>query len=427
MSDSEFAVGKRLLVLGGTSASLEIVQEAHKMGVYVIVADDQQTGAAKEIADESVVVSTTDIEKLSKLIKEKKIDGVFCGPSEFNIINTMNLCMAAGLPFYATKEQWDICSNKARFKELCRQYKVPCVLEFNINDLSEDIDFPVILKPVDGCSSKGITVCHSRDELDSAYKFALEYSNSKEALIEKYIENRGEGFSVRYIVDEGDLYLSLMGDRYVTDPYDNTALTTNLVIYPSRYTKKYQEEIDANVKKMFQSIGLKNGVLFMQALPEKGNIYFHEMGLRLSGGLTYVITEAANNINDVQMMIRYAVGGKMCTDEEKRRIDPLLHGKTAVLFSVPIKPGTIGVFDGADQIQKEIEVSSYTQYYYPQDTIPDSYVGTTSQFCCRFKFFADSREDAAKKIHYIQDMLNIRDINGEDMIYRYFDTERIFA
>ena len=62
--------GKRLLVLGGTSASLDIVKNAKEMGVYTIVTDDQTSGVAKAIADETAMVSTTDMEGLCRLVKK---------------------------------------------------------------------------------------------------------------------------------------------------------------------------------------------------------------------------------------------------------------------------------------------------------------------------------------------------------------------
>ena len=83
--------GKKLLVLGGTYASYDVVKNAREMGVHTIVADYYEHGMAKGIADETVLISTTDIEGLSKFIRAKGIDGVFCGPSEFNIRNMIRL------------------------------------------------------------------------------------------------------------------------------------------------------------------------------------------------------------------------------------------------------------------------------------------------------------------------------------------------
>ena len=76
----------------------------------------------KRKADESYQISTTDIESLTKLVEKKHVDGIFCGPSEFNIVNTMNLCESVNLPFYISREQWDLCSNKLSFKKIMQRF-----------------------------------------------------------------------------------------------------------------------------------------------------------------------------------------------------------------------------------------------------------------------------------------------------------------
>ncbi len=421
---------KKLLILGGTAASLDVVKIAKRIGVITIVTDDQTGGAAKEIADETAWVSTTDMEGLLKLITEKKINGVICGPSEFNIINTMNICSLAKLPFYATREQWDICSDKGSFKNLCRQNDVPCVPEYRLDDgfLKEDlekIEYPVIVKPTDGCSSKGITVCYAEDELKSAYQTALGFSRCGKIIVEKYIQNGGVGTAVRYIVCNGELYLTLTGDSYVVDPINRTALISALTVYPSKFTAAYQKDIDEKVKNMFKRLGVINGVLFMQALPENSSIYFHEMGLRLSGGLTFKITEPACGINDLEMMIRFAIGEEMCTKEEIERIDPYLNGKTAASFCIPLKTGTIARVTGLEEIGRMIGEIDFIQYYYPGDSITQDKIGTLMQHFGRFKFFAENKADLIQKIERIQQTLKITGSDGEDMLYIPFDTKRL--
>ena len=421
---------KKLLILGGTSASLDIVKVAKSMGVYTVVTDDQQCGVAKDIADEACMVSTTDMDGLLDLIRTKSIDGVFCGPSEFNILNAMRICELAGLPFYCTREQWDICSNKASFKRLCREYGVPCVSEYKIDEDIENADlshitYPVIVKPVDGCSSKGITVCNNDDELRKAYKYALTYSQCKDVIIEKYIQNNCDGLSVRYIANDGSLYLSLIGDRYVVDPFSRTSLISAAAIFPSKYTELYIETIDANVRKMFQGLGIKNGTFFMQALIDEDKIYFHEMGLRLSGGLTYKLTEPLNGINDVKMMIRYALGGPMCTPTEIENISPYLNGNYAGSLCLPLKAGIIGDIKGLDEIKRMECVSDFVQYYNVGDLITEDKIGTLMQHFGRVKIVAKSKEDIITAIDKIQDTLRVVNQEGQDMLYMRFDTRRM--
>ena len=124
----EKTVGKRLIVLGGTSASLDIVKNAKEMGIYTIVTDPAPVSerVAKQIADEVAEVSTADIEGIVALAREKDADGIFCGPSEFNLRNVITAAAAAGLPCYTTQQVWDRCANKDVFKSYCREYGVDC-------------------------------------------------------------------------------------------------------------------------------------------------------------------------------------------------------------------------------------------------------------------------------------------------------------
>ena len=113
--------GKRLLVLGGTYSTLDVVQTAKKMGIHTIVTDYLPHGDAKDCADEQAMISTTDFEELGALIKEKHIDGVFTGASEFNIKNMIKLCHMNDLPFMQMK-------NNGGYSQTRRSLRI-CVLK----------------------------------------------------------------------------------------------------------------------------------------------------------------------------------------------------------------------------------------------------------------------------------------------------------
>jgi biotin carboxylase len=417
---------KTLLVLGGTAASLDIVKIAREIGVYTIVTDDRQDGAAKPYADEVVQISTTDHYGLVDFIRERGINGVFSGPSEFNLKNCMQVCELAGLPFYFTQEQWNICTNKESFKKLCQQFDVPSVPgyeiheEFDQADLS-GIQYPVIVKPVDGSSSKGISVCENEQELRKAHPVALAFSKAKRVLVERFIDNGGVGLSARYIICDGEYFLSLVGDRYVVDAKTRQSLIGAAAFFPSKYTDQYIRDIDANVQRMFKSIGIENGTLFMQALVENDKIFFHEMGLRLSGGLTYKMTDSLIGVNDVKMMISYALGEKMCTNEETERISPYLNGKYAGSLSIPLKTGIIGCIRGVEEIRNFTGVEDFTCYYQEGSEITQPMIGTLLQLFGRIKMTVDSKAELVSLIERIHSTLFVRNQSGKDMIFKRFD------
>ena len=421
--------GKKLLILGGTSASYDLVRNAKEMGIYTIVTDPNETGVSKEIADETAFVSTADIDGIIALAKERKVDGIFCGPSEFNLRNVIKACEKSGLPCYTTMEVWDRCANKDEFKAYCREYGVDCTPEYDITrettkEELEKIDYPIIIKPVDGCSSAGITVCNSAEEVASALEKAYAASKKGKIIAEKYIQNDGEIFSVRYMLRDGEAYPYFMMDTYVADPIHRTSLISGYTHAPSKYAKYYMENMDKDVRRMLKGMGLKNGSAFIQSLPCDGKIYFHEMGYRLSGGMIFKLTEPLTNVHDMKMMLRYAVGGGSITEEEAAKIDLECHGKIGGQLMMPLNAGTIGRVEGVEEIKKHPAVVNYLQYYNVGDTVEKRVIGTLGQHFGRITFIVDSPEQEIEAINFFQNTVRVYDTDGNRMNNLQFDVKR---
>ncbi|MEY8412136.1 ATP-grasp domain-containing protein [Lachnospiraceae bacterium 62-26] len=427
------SVRKRLLILGGTSASEGVVREARELGgVYIIVADDRKTGPAKEMADEAIEISTTNTEELAALVKEKGIDGVFCGPTEFNLMNVMRLCEAADLPFYASEQQWEQCSNKISFRKLCKKYGIPCAPEYGLSGEADSeegilVEYPVIVKPVDGCSSKGVRICRNFDELKEAYDFALQYSALKKVIVEKYIVG-DYGIVCRYIAIQGRIYLLAVNDNYTADTSNGEIMITAASVFPSRRIDEFITNIHPKIVNMARDIGIENGAFFIQARVdgETGNIYFHDMGFRLSGGQVYPIYKTIYGFSDMKMMIRFALGEPMASEDELLKIEPHFYGKVVGNLSIPLLPGVIGRIEGIEKIKKDEPVIDVLQYYHEGDEMTQEQTGTLMQLFCRIRFVVDSYEEAADKMEYYQSCLNVTDGDGRDLIYRRFDTRRLF-
>ncbi len=424
--------GKRLLVLGGTTASRGLVQIAKEMGVYTIVTDDRQTGGAKEIADETAMISTADIDALEVFAKQNRIDGVFCTANEFNIRNTMQLCKRLGLRFYATQEQWECCNNKQSVKKYCKRNDLPVIPEYyfqsldQVDDVPDDV-FPVIIKPVDGAGSRGIKVCRKKSELKDAVQAALKFSPSGNVLVEKYIDNGGRLFSFRYILDQGNSYPYLLMDTYIADPVNKKCLISAFSYIPSEYASHYMRTTDKKVRAMLSDMGLINGTVFAQSLPYNEDFYCHDMGYRLSGGMTYQMCEELTNINDMRMMIRYAVGGEMCTQEDLENINPIPEGKVAGQLMIPINAGTIASIEGMDAVLNEPAVIQCLQYYHEGDSISEAAIGTLTQQFARISVVASTKDELVRIINRLQDGISVKNTDGDEMYTMRFDTNRLYS
>ena len=422
---------KRLLILGGTHASLDAVKTAREMGIHVTVADDAPTEEriAKQEADAAVRISTDHLDALADFIIKEKIDGVFCGPSEFNIKNTIRLCAKVGLPCYATEELWNKCADKTEMKRYCEKNgvavpeKYPLPL-FETEGADGTVKYPVAVKPADACSSKGITVCYSRAEVLTAVEKAKSLSGSSRAFVERYIDNGGRLFSIRYLLSDGNAYPYLALDTFISDPETKKRLISALSRYPSTLEAEYMKKADGAVRKMLRDMGLRNGTVFLQMLPLDGEFYCMDMGFRLSGGLFYKLTEPLMGINDMKMMIRYALGGKMCTETDIERIKnkkPLFFAQ----LTTPIEAGAIARIEGMEQIKADKAVIDCLQYYKEGDTVPESVIGTLGQHLSRISIITDTEKELITAIERIQNGLKVTDTEGKEMYRKRFDLSRL--
>src|SRR5699024_362804 len=192
---------------------------------------------AKQMADEYFMTSTTNIPEMVDLIKENKIDGVITGYTDSVLPYYADICEAAGLPAYGTRKQFEMLTDKTKYKKLCQEFNVPVVEEYQINkedlltDKIIDLKYPVLVKPADGSGARGVYICNNPDELREKYLASLNYSQTKEILVERYIV--GEEVTVFYLLNDGEIYLTGMGNRHMGDSQEGTIPLPVAYTFPS--------------------------------------------------------------------------------------------------------------------------------------------------------------------------------------------------
>ena len=413
MQNMNYQNNKKLLVLGGTLSTLDVVKTAKKMGIHVTITDNLNDGVAKKYADTVIKYSTNDYIGIQDYIKKNHIDGVFTGASEFNINNMIKICEENHLPIYCTSQQWKICSNKKRFKQLCKQYGVNTVPEYyiqegNLKNIKIN-DFPVIVKPVDSFSGHGISICRNQNELDDGIAKALEYSKTGSIIIEKYMEC--DNVEVYYIVQNGKIELMTLSDRITRKDLGGSPIPT-FFYHPSKYKERYLESTNKKVCDMFEKFGLKNGVFFMESFFDGNDFYFYEMGYRLNATMEYKFVEYFNKFSPLEYMIQYAVEGKFGNDKIED-VNKMFDGYACEISPI-LKPGIIKEIQGFDDIKEDKNVIHTIQFYDVGDRIKSE--GTLDQNFARIQVVAHSKKELKDKINEIVNKLHVLGEYNEELL-----------
>jgi len=415
--------GKRLLIMGGVRNACNIVKKAKELGIHVIVTDYLEDSPAKKITNESYMVSTTDVDAIVQLAKHIKVDAVFTSYIDSMLTYCQQVCEKLGFPFYATSEQIKIMTDKNKFKIVCRDYGLPVIKEYNLDadfrrkDLDK-IEYPVVIKPVDAGGSKGVLITYNEDELVINYKKALTFSKSKQIVLEKYMT--GDEVVMYYNIQDGYVSLSAMCDRYTNKKQKKVAQIPTAYIFPSRYLEALQREDDNNIRKMIRSLGIKNGVLFIQSFIDKGRVCIYEPGFRFAGAQGHKIINAVNGIDTLEMMIRYSLTGKMTGWDIKKNDNPNFK-KWACKLTPIAKLGTIARISGLDEIVKYPEVFDIAPVHEEGDKI--TAIGTLDQLIARIFIVSEDKQTLIDVINNINRTIKVTNIEGEDMLLTPFDAK----
>ncbi len=411
---------KRLLILGGIDLSGQIIQKAQAMGVEVLVTDYLPDSPGKRIADKSFMVSATDVDAVVALIKQEKVDGVLTGFVDILLPYYQEICEKANLPCYISGNQVEYTTDKFKFKSLCRQFDIPVVEEYKISDF-ESFVYPILIKPIDNSGARGVTICKTADEYQSKLENALSFSERKEVLVERYMQ--GKEATIFYVVDDGDVRLSAVSDRHTAFFADGVIPLPNAYIFPSKYSEQYKATIDEKVKRMFNHIGIKNGVIFIQSFVEDSNFVFYEMGFRLTGSLEYHVVEAIEGYNSLEMMINFALTGKMQDKASIGRVENSVGCNITFLAF----PGKISKIGGEQEVRALSEVVDIVFACKEGDEIEAAALGTLRQVVARVFIAAPNNQRLKEVMDMVHDKITILDENGKSMLLPVYNTNELIG
>ena len=417
--------GKKLLLLGGPSLMVDVINKAREMGVHTIVTDwyEPEVSVAKKVADEYRMVSTSDVDALVQLVKDENIDGVYTQYTDSALPYCQQVCERAGLHFFINGEQEHLISNKRQSKHLCMEYGIPVSKEYRITEdfLEADvaaIEWPVLTKPTDNSGQRGITICNNLEELKAGYAYAKENSKGGEVVVEEYM--KGDYLVLNFTLQDGNLYLSGMADKPVIDEkYSNGLIRLPKgYIMPSKYLDLFYEKRFKNFEALAKGIGLKNGNWSVECVCKNDDFYVFEMQFRLGGMRHYTFVQAENGIDTLEMHIRFALTGKF-EGYDLSKLDTPYYKKTYCSLNMLLKDGVITKVEGLEVLKQLPEVKSCLPMHQLGDKVELS--GTVFQIFMKASIVAESYRDLRRVLKKIQDTIKVYDEYGNDMMLKILE------
>lgn len=408
---------KKLLILGSDYGTIDLVREAHRMGLYVVVADLMESSPTKQEAEEAWLVSTNDIDLLAKKCKDAGVCGVIAGASDFNTACSRQLCARLHLPIICESDRaWSIARNKRLFKELCLEVGAPVAKDYYItsSDNEEelnDVVFPVVVKPVDKSANRGMSYCNNKKELIEAYQYAMSMTEADTIIVEK--ELHGPEFAAHYVIAEGEARLLYFGSEHHQPGQHNNQYS--LVYTTSAHLHQFLEEVNNSLIEVFRRAGCSDGIAWVECIrDDDGHFYLFEMGYRFGATMLYAWYENVFGFNSVRWLIECAIGVKHKMSDLPEGLSKPLKATSASYHLFTLKEGVVNCIKGLDVIGKMqnviIDIPKRGGHKVPSHTC----IGV-------LRIYGENINHLCDTISSINKVIRIEDESGENMIILFDD------
>lgn len=330
-----------LLIAGAGANQIGIFTKAREMGIQTIAADGNPDAPGFEHADRSVTVNILDPETLEATAREYNVDGIY--PAAELAVEAVSVA-AQRLGFTGIDpEIAQRVRNKAVMRRSLDRAGVPNPVYHEAKTLAdaqravELLGFPLIIKPSDANSSKGVQQLNSPEEVEEAFNLAIEYSFTGSALLEEFVE--GEEFCVDGLVWQGE-YIpgGITGKEMSPLPYR----FDRGIFMPPNKSQLECDVIENCAREALEAIGFTNGTFHLEIIVSPDGPRIVEIAGRPGGGrIPTDLIPMAYGHDFMADSIRIALGEAPQSSRQ--------HERGVALFWIEAEPGRVTEIVGLDE------------------------------------------------------------------------------
>lgn len=346
---------KKAIVLAGGYDQIALIKELKKRGYYVYLIDYYENPPAKNYVGRHFVGSTLDLDFVRAIAKEIRPDLITTACTDQALLTSAEISEELGLPTYISAETAKEVTNKSYMKKKMWEVGIPTSKYYIIKNIREiddiEISYPVVIKPADCNSSKGVKKAQNITELINALTNALKISRTNTAIVEEF--KHGKEFSADFYIEHGKAQLlSVTESKKIPD---NGAFTIVQSVYPAT-TELQNRDIENIGQRIADSFGIDNSPLLVQFIEDDGQFFVIEFSARMGGGSKYKLIEV---ISGVCIMSKYV---DLVTGVDSKKIEVNQSAENIEVDYIYCKNGILESVYGIEQLLQDNTIDFYFQY-----------------------------------------------------------------
>ena len=405
----------KALVLAGGFPQIALLNELKSRGYETVLADYYAEPVAKPYADKFYQVSTLDIEAITKVAKDEQVDFLITVCTDQALLTVAKVSEDLGLPCYIDYKTALNVTNKQYMKKVFVENNISTakhvIMATLDTDKIKDMQFPLIVKPVDCNSSKGVKKVGNIRELQKAFDDAVGFSRTNTAIVEEFIE--GEELSVDVYVENGKANILSVSSL------DKIANNDKFVIFRGRYSEDVYNKVHDLVRGIAQQIAdafnIKNSPMLIQLITDGKRAFVLEFSARTGGGVKFMLIKKASGFDVISAVVDLTLG-KLPHVEKIKPENKFIYNEF-----IYCNPGIFDRLEGFGELKEAGVISEYCLFKWRGaefDAIENS-----GDRVAGFTIQADTYDDLKAKHIKAVNSMKVLDIKGVDIMRRDLLTE----
>jgi biotin carboxylase len=409
MTDSK--VKPVALVLGGTLPHCELIKNLQGRGYYVVLIDYLDVPPAAAIADEHLRESTLDKEMVLEIARSQNADLVISTCIDQANVTACYVMEQLGLPAPYSYETALLVSNKVLMKRRMLECAIPTSSFVEIESIEglvgHGLKFPVIVKPADCNSSKGVRFAQNDPDLFIFAEDALKISRSGHAVVEEFVEGIEIGIDCFVYSDKTQVLVTKERRKFKKGDWGVEQIYG--CVWPSVPPNTNINDLTEVADKIANAFGLKNTPLMIQAIVTDAGINIIEFAPRIGGGESFRLIKKLTGFDYVDAAVDSFLGNNP---------SQAIHEASEIYSDnfIYAKPRQFGKISGHDALLEDGTIE-YIDCYREPGTIIGAEL-TSNNRVGVFVVKAENLDELNKKIERAQVAIEVYDIDGLSMMRR---------
>ena len=396
----------KALVLCGAAPQIHLTECLHSRGITVVMADMNESVVGRKYADIFYPVSVFDSEAIKQVAIKENVDFIItvCADQVLEIVAKVS--EELGLPCYISYETAQNVSRKSYMKKLFVENDIPTSRHVVLKELDLDkishLDYPLVVKPIDSYSSRGVSRVSTAEEMETAFKKAKDISRASTVVVEEFAE--GEEISVDFFVEDGVA-------NYITSTISDKIFDQGFLIHRSRNPAIFSKELEQEIKKVGQKIsdafGIKNSPMFAQLITDGKKLSVIEFCARTGGSIKFRLIKNTTGFDVIKAVVDLTLGEK-----------PNCEIKTKAGFLVNeflyCNDGVLDHLEGFEELVREGIIKEYHQFKSNGSNVGG--LRNSGDRVASFTIHVESIEKLRENHAIANKRIKIIGTNGEDLL-----------